>query len=183
MYEWQNLHAGHYALGIEPSTNHVLGKDFARERGELIWLEHGEERRYDSVFRILPDAGRGGRGGEAASRASPVSRRGIPAPTGVYPAIGEPLRWPRSWIWTARSSSTPARPAAWVCRRRCLKLMQRGATVVAVDNDPAKVAALEAAAAKVAAGRLVVSTADLSDLEGFRAVLKACWAKSAASTW
>ena len=56
MYEWQNLHAGHYALGIEPSTNHVLGKEFARERGELIWLEHGDERRYDSVFRILPDS-------------------------------------------------------------------------------------------------------------------------------
>jgi 3-oxoacyl-[acyl-carrier protein] reductase len=52
-----------------------------------------------------------------------------------------------------------------------LKLMQRGASVVAVDNDPAKVAALEAQAAKVGAGRLIVSTADLSDLEGFRAVL------------
>jgi NAD(P)-dependent dehydrogenase (short-subunit alcohol dehydrogenase family) len=50
--------------------------------------------------------------------------------------------------------------------------MERGATVVAIDNDPAKVATLEAEAAKVAAGRLVVSTADLSDLEGFRAVLK-----------
>ncbi|AYG63492.1 aldose 1-epimerase family protein [Rhizobium jaguaris] len=56
MYEWQNLQAGQYALGIEPSTNHVLGHGAARERGELIWLEHGEERRYDSTFRILPDA-------------------------------------------------------------------------------------------------------------------------------
>jgi NAD(P)-dependent dehydrogenase (short-subunit alcohol dehydrogenase family) len=53
-----------------------------------------------------------------------------------------------------------------------LRLMARGATVVAVDNDPAKVAALEAEAAKVGAGALIVSTADLSDLEGFRAVLK-----------
>jgi NAD(P)-dependent dehydrogenase (short-subunit alcohol dehydrogenase family) len=53
-----------------------------------------------------------------------------------------------------------------------LKLMERGATVVAIDYDPAKVAVLEAQAAKVAAGRLIVSTADLSDLEGFRAVLK-----------
>lgn len=56
MYEWQNLQAGHYALGIEPSTNHVMGKDFAKARDELIWLEHGDERRYDSVFRIRPDA-------------------------------------------------------------------------------------------------------------------------------
>ncbi len=55
MYEWQNFQAGHYALGIEPSTNHVFGKPFAKLRDELIWLEHGEQRAYDSVFRILPD--------------------------------------------------------------------------------------------------------------------------------
>src|SRR5690606_31713127 len=55
MYEWQNLQAGQYAVGIEPSTNHVLGHKAARERGELIWLEHGDERRYDTVFRILTD--------------------------------------------------------------------------------------------------------------------------------
>ncbi|WP_295172992.1 SDR family NAD(P)-dependent oxidoreductase [uncultured Brevundimonas sp.] len=53
-----------------------------------------------------------------------------------------------------------------------LKLMERGATVVAVDNDPAKVAALEQAAGSVGCGRLVVSTADLSDLESFRASLR-----------
>ena len=53
-----------------------------------------------------------------------------------------------------------------------LRLMARGATVVAVDNDPAKVTALTEAAGSVEAGRLVVSTADLSDLEGFRAELK-----------
>jgi hypothetical protein len=52
-YEWQNLQAGQYALGIEPSTNHVLGNKAARERGEMIWLEHGEEKRYDTVFRVL----------------------------------------------------------------------------------------------------------------------------------
>jgi hypothetical protein len=52
-FEWQNLQMGHYALGIEPSTNHVFGKPFAKERGELIWLEHGEERRYDTTLSIL----------------------------------------------------------------------------------------------------------------------------------
>lgn len=55
-YEWQNLQAGQYALGIEPSTNHVLGNLAARERGEMIWLMHGEERRYDAVFRVLDGA-------------------------------------------------------------------------------------------------------------------------------
>jgi NAD(P)-dependent dehydrogenase (short-subunit alcohol dehydrogenase family) len=52
-----------------------------------------------------------------------------------------------------------------------LLLMRRGATVVAVDNDPVKVAKLRDAAAAVDAGRLIVSTADLSDLAGFRAEL------------
>ena len=52
-YEWQNFQAGHYTIGLEPSTNHVLGHEAAKERGELIWLEHGDERAYDTVFRIL----------------------------------------------------------------------------------------------------------------------------------
>jgi hypothetical protein len=55
MYEWQNMQAGQYALGIEPSTNHVLGAGYAREHGEMIVLDHAEERRYDSTLRILPD--------------------------------------------------------------------------------------------------------------------------------
>jgi hypothetical protein len=55
-YEWQNFQEGQYALGIEPSTNHVLGKPFAKERGELIWLEHGEERSYTTRFAVLDGA-------------------------------------------------------------------------------------------------------------------------------
>ena len=56
MYEWQDLQAGHYAVGIEPSTHHVLGAAEARRRGEAIMLEGGETRRYDTVLSILPDA-------------------------------------------------------------------------------------------------------------------------------
>lgn len=55
-YEWQNLQAGQYALGIEPSTHHVLGNQAARDRGEMIWLQHGDERRYDATFRVLDGA-------------------------------------------------------------------------------------------------------------------------------
>ena len=55
-FEWQNLQAGQYALGIEPSTHHVLGNLAARERGEMIWLEHGDECRYDTIFRVLDGA-------------------------------------------------------------------------------------------------------------------------------
>ena len=64
MFQWQNYQAGHYAMGIEPSTNHVLGKPFAQERGELIWLEHGEERSYDA------DGGAGRQGGRSRRRSS-----------------------------------------------------------------------------------------------------------------
>ena len=86
-YEWQNLQAGQYAFGIEPSTNHVLGKQFARQRNELIWLEHNEERRYDTRLHVLGDA--------VAIAAAEQRIRGIcgqpdedyPAPSGAYRAI------------------------------------------------------------------------------------------------
>lgn len=52
-FQWQNYQRGLYAMGIEPSTNHVLGKPFARERDELIWLEHGESRSYTTRFAVL----------------------------------------------------------------------------------------------------------------------------------
>jgi len=78
LYEWQNLQAGQYALGIEPSTNHVLGNNAARERGEMIWLQHGEEKRYDSTFRILD--------GAADIQASEARIRAIGGqPDGEYP--------------------------------------------------------------------------------------------------
>lgn len=87
MYQWQNFHAGHYALGIEPSTNHVMGKDFARNRGELIELEHGQERRYDTVLRLLPDAAAVA---DAVARIEAVAHQpqaDYPQPSGIFPPI------------------------------------------------------------------------------------------------
>jgi len=52
-FQWRNYQQGLYAMGIEPSTNHAPGKHFAQERGELIWLEHGEERHYNTRFEVL----------------------------------------------------------------------------------------------------------------------------------
>jgi hypothetical protein len=86
-YEWQNLQAGQYALGIEPSTNHVLGKQFARRRNELIWLEHNDERRYDTALSVLGDS--------AAIAAAETRIRAIsaqpdedyPTPSGQYRPI------------------------------------------------------------------------------------------------
>jgi Domain of unknown function (DUF4432) len=44
---WRMMGEGTYALGMEPSTNRDAGRWDARERGELQWLEPGEERHYD----------------------------------------------------------------------------------------------------------------------------------------
>ncbi len=89
-FEWQNLQEGQYALGIEPATNHVLGKPFAKGRDELIWLEHGEERRYTTRFEILSgraalDAAESRIAGIARQTAEPY-----PAPSGRWEPLGQP---------------------------------------------------------------------------------------------
>jgi Domain of unknown function (DUF4432) len=55
-YQWQNFQAGHYVMGVEPSTHHVKGDLFARDRGEMIWLEAGEVRDYATRFQVLDGA-------------------------------------------------------------------------------------------------------------------------------
>jgi hypothetical protein len=86
-FEWQNLQMGNYALGIEPSTNHVPGKPFAKERGELIRLEHGEERRYDTVLSVLDGADAIA---AAEQRITAIARQPndeFPEPTGKFSPI------------------------------------------------------------------------------------------------
>lgn len=56
LIEWQCLQSGLYVLGIEPSTNHVLGRGFAEQRGELIELQHGEGRTYRTWLSVLDGA-------------------------------------------------------------------------------------------------------------------------------
>jgi hypothetical protein len=86
-YEWQNLQAGMYALGLEPSTNHVLGKAFALERDELIWLEHGDERRYSARVEIL-DGAPAIAAAEARIRAIAVQPDAeYPEPSGAFPDL------------------------------------------------------------------------------------------------
>jgi galactose mutarotase-like enzyme len=51
-FEWLNLREGAYAVGLEPSTHHVAGDAAARADGSMIWLEHGDQRRYETVFRF-----------------------------------------------------------------------------------------------------------------------------------
>ncbi len=88
LYQWQNYQAGEYALGIEPSTHHVLGDLAARERGEMIWLEHGEERRYDATFRVLDGPAAIA---EAEARIQAIARQpdaDFPEPSGRFAPLG-----------------------------------------------------------------------------------------------
>jgi len=87
LFEWQALQSGLYALGIEPSTDHVMGRGRARETGELIWLGHGEERRYDVVFRVL--SGQPAIS-QALGRIEAIARQpgeDYPEPSGQFPRI------------------------------------------------------------------------------------------------
>jgi hypothetical protein len=74
-------------LGIEPSTNHVPGRKFAEERGELTFLEHGATRRYRMHLSVLD-------GGEAiaAARDDIEALHPPPAdfagPTGQFAMLG-----------------------------------------------------------------------------------------------
>lgn len=84
LYEWQYLQAGAYALGIEPSTHHVLGNNAARDRGEMIWLAAGEDRRYDTCFSVL-DGPEAIAGAEARIRAiHPQPDDDFPTPSGRF---------------------------------------------------------------------------------------------------
>lgn len=91
LYQWQHFQAGAYGLGIEPSTHHVLGNQAARDRGEMIWLRAGEDRRYDARFTVLDGAGALS-AAEARIRAvadQPYDR--YPTPSGHFrPPTGRP---------------------------------------------------------------------------------------------
>lgn len=52
-YEWQNLHEGDYVLGLEPATCHAGSREDWKQRGEMIWLEHGESRDYHIAFEAI----------------------------------------------------------------------------------------------------------------------------------
>ncbi len=51
-FQWLNLRAGSYAVGLEPSTHHVAGDAAARQAGSMIWLGPGDARTYQTSFRV-----------------------------------------------------------------------------------------------------------------------------------
>jgi hypothetical protein len=87
LIQWQCLQSGLYVLGIEPATNHVLGRSFAEQRGELIFLEHGEARDYRTRLSVLDGAE-----AIAATRGAIEGLQVPPAdftpPTGSFPDLG-----------------------------------------------------------------------------------------------
>lgn len=85
--EWQNFRAGYYVFGIEPATHHVLGNGFARARGEMIWLEQGQSRRYDLRFSVLDGADQIA---AAEARIGAIARQpaeDYPQPTGRFAGL------------------------------------------------------------------------------------------------
>ncbi|MGH6915345.1 MAG: DUF4432 family protein, partial [Geminicoccales bacterium] len=82
LIQWQCLQSGLYVLGIEPSTNHLPGRRFAEERGELIRLEPGEIRRYRMRLSVLD-------GAEAIASARREIEALHPPPEDFAPASGE----------------------------------------------------------------------------------------------
>ncbi len=80
--QWQCFQAGLYAMGIEPGTNHIGGNAFARRRGELIELEHGEYRDYTVRLSILDGAAAIADAEARVRAAGPQPADDFPAPTG-----------------------------------------------------------------------------------------------------
>lgn len=53
---WRMLGEGTYSVALEPTTNRDAGRFDAIERGELLWLQPGERRRYRLDIGILDGA-------------------------------------------------------------------------------------------------------------------------------
>ena len=88
-FQWQNYQAGQYAMGIEPSTNHVFGKPFARgaRRGDLARARRGALLHHAAGGPGRPRRDR--RAWSSASAPSPSSRTPtIPS----RPGAGTPWR-------------------------------------------------------------------------------------------
>jgi Domain of unknown function (DUF4432) len=87
LIQWQCLQSGLYVLGIEPSTNHVQGRAFAEQRGELSHLEHGEVREYRTRLSVLDGAEAIGRVRREIEALQPPPADFTP-PTGNFEQLG-----------------------------------------------------------------------------------------------
>ncbi len=56
LQQWQAFADGVYGFGIEPATTRWGNRADAERRGELDWLEHGEQRTYSTTLSVLHGA-------------------------------------------------------------------------------------------------------------------------------
>jgi uncharacterized protein DUF4432 len=87
-FEWQNFAAGQYAIGLEPSTNHVMGRKMAREEGTLIMLAPGETREYELSIGALDGAVDLDAFAARVRSIAPLLEADIPTPTEHWGAHG-----------------------------------------------------------------------------------------------
>ncbi len=84
--QWQAFQAGLYALAIEPATNHLPGRKFGQDRGELVTLDHGQAARYELRLTVLDGAAV-----VDATRRRIAALQGVAdefaTPTGEYPNL------------------------------------------------------------------------------------------------
>lgn len=66
----------------------MLGKPFAKERGELIWLEHAEARSYTIRFAVLDGAAAIAAAEQRIAGIARQTAEEFPTPTGRWDAIG-----------------------------------------------------------------------------------------------
>lgn len=86
-YQWQNFQAGHYVMGIEAATHHIKGNGFARDRGEMIWLEAGESRNYRARFTVLDGASEITAAEAQVRTIAQQPRTDFPEPTNNFPQL------------------------------------------------------------------------------------------------
>jgi hypothetical protein len=87
-FEWQNFAAGQYAIGLEPSTNHVMGRKMARDEGTLTILAPGETREYDLTIGALEGAAALDAFAKRVRGIAPMPEGNIPTPTEHWGAHG-----------------------------------------------------------------------------------------------
>ncbi len=51
--EWKHMGEGEYIVGMEPCTNPPIGRSAARARGELQFLQPGDQRRFDIELGVV----------------------------------------------------------------------------------------------------------------------------------
>jgi hypothetical protein len=65
----------------------VLGNRAARERGEMIWLEHDESRSYDMTMRVLDGPAETAAREQRIAAVARPPEDDFPPPSGNFPAL------------------------------------------------------------------------------------------------